>query len=96
MKDKLKNVKVATKLYIGFGIMMVLLVISLYIGYTTAAQIVTVEDQAHYLSSYASFTMIEFIIMLIITGGISVTVPRQIIKTIKKVFTNTIYYCLIL
>ena len=33
MKDKIKNIKVATKLYIGFGVITALLVISLYFGY---------------------------------------------------------------
>mgnify|MGYP003312747363 CR=1 FL=1 len=60
MKDKMKNMKVATKLYIGFGIITVLLIVSLYFGYTTAAQIITEEDPVHYLGSYATFTSIEF------------------------------------
>ena len=85
MKDKIKNMKVATKLYIGFGIITVLLIISLYFGYTTAAQIITVEDQEHYLHSYATFTAIEFIIMMVMTTGISITVPRLIQKSLKKV-----------
>jgi len=85
MKDKMKNIKVATKLYIGFGIVTVLLIISLYIGYTTAAQIIVEEDPEHYLRSYAMFTAVEFIVMMIMTSGISITVPRLIQKSLKKV-----------
>ena len=85
MKDKLKNMKVATKLYIGFGIITILLVLSLYFGYTTAAQIILEEDPEHYLSSYGTFTAIEFITMMVITTGISIVIPRVIQKNLKKV-----------
>ena len=85
MKDKMKNMKVATKLYIGFGIVTVLLIISLYIGYTTAAQIIVEEDPEHYLRSYAIFTAVEFVVMMIITTGISIMIPRLIQKSLKKV-----------
>ena len=85
MKDKVKNIKVATKLYIGFGIVTLLLVLSLYFAYTTAEQIITVEDPEHYLSSYATFTAVEFIVMMIITTGISITIPNLIKKSLKKV-----------
>lgn len=85
MKDKMKNMKIATKLYISFGIMTVLLVISLYFGYTTAAQIIVEEDPQHYLSSYGTFTAVEFITMMIITVGISIVIPRLIQKSLKKV-----------
>ena len=85
MKDKLNNMKVTTKLYIGFAIITVLLVLSLYFGYTTAGQIITEEDPMHYLSSYATFTAVEFILMIVITGGISVAIPRLIRLNLKKV-----------
>ena len=85
MKDKFKNMKIATKLYIGFGVITILLIISLYFGYTTAAQIITEADPQHYLSSYGRFTAIEFITMMIITSGISIVIPRQIQKSLKKV-----------
>ena len=85
MDKKISNMKVATKLYIGFGIITALLIVSLYIGYTTAKQIITVEDQVHYLSSYGTFTAVEFIIMMVITSGICVTIPRLIQKNLKKV-----------
>lgn len=85
MKDKMKNLKITTKLYIGFGIVTILLIISLYFGYTTAATIITVEDPKHYLSSYGIFTAVEFIITMVMTMGICVTIPRLIQKNLKKV-----------
>ena len=74
----MKNMKVTTKLAFGFAIIDILLVISMYFGYTSAAQIVNVEDPKAYLSSFGTFTAIEFIIMLIITGGISVYMTKTI------------------
>ncbi|MBO5303296.1 MAG: methyl-accepting chemotaxis protein [Lachnospiraceae bacterium] len=73
-----KNMKVSTQLAIGFIIIEALLVISLYTGYTTAAQIITVEDPQHYLGSYAKFTAVMFIAMMIISTGVAVTMTRKI------------------
>ena len=73
-----KNMKMHTQLTIGFSIITLTLIMSLYFGYTTAAQIVTVEDQAHYLSSYGYFTAVEFLIMILVTTGIAVTMTRKI------------------
>ncbi|MBO5372595.1 MAG: methyl-accepting chemotaxis protein [Lachnospiraceae bacterium] len=73
-----KNMKVYTQLGIGFIIIELLLVISLYTGYTTAAQIITVDDPQHYLGSYATFTAVLFVIMMIVSTGIAVTMTRKI------------------
>ena len=67
----MKNMKIVTKLTIGFILIDLLLIFSLYTGYSTAATIITVPDKEHYLGSYATFTAVEFVIMMIITGGIS-------------------------
>ena len=83
MRNANKNIKIYTQLVIGFSIIGFLLIVSLYTGYTTAAQIITVEDQEHYLGSYATFTAIEFIAMAIITSGISITMTRGIRKGMK-------------
>ena len=55
-----KNMKMHTQLTIGFIIIGVLLIISLYTGYTSATQILEADDPARYLSNYATFTAIEF------------------------------------
>ena len=84
-----KNLKISTKLAIGFIIIEALLVLSLYFGYTTAEQIITVENQEHYLSSYAVFTAVEFILMMVIATGIAVSMTRGIRIAMK---TNHIFY----
>ncbi len=78
----MKNLKIRTRLTIGFVAIGIVLVLCLYFGYTTAAQIVTVEDQAHYLSSYGYFTAVEFVVMIIVVTGISVSLTRTISKNL--------------
>ena len=80
-----KNMKISTQLTIGFLIMEAILILSLYFGYTTAAQIITVEDQTHYLSSYGTFTAVEFILMMVVTTGVAVTMVRKIKKALAEV-----------
>ena len=81
----MKNMKIVTKLSIGFILIELLLIFSLYTGYTTAATIINVEDPQHYLGSYAAFTAVEFVIMMLITGGISVFMIRMIKRTLAEV-----------
>lgn len=81
----MKNMKIVTKLTIGFIIIDLLLIFSLYTGYSTAATIITVPDKEHYLGSYATFTAVEFVIMMIMTGGISVYMINMIKKTLAEV-----------
>ena len=54
----MKNMKIVTKLTIGFILIDLLLIFSLYTGYSTAATIITVPDKEHYLGSYATFTAV--------------------------------------
>ena len=73
-----KNMKVTTQLAIGFAIIDAILVMLLYTGYTTAATIITQEDPAHYLSSYASYTAIMFIVIMVVSTGIAVVMFKKI------------------
>ena len=80
-----KNMKIQTKLTIGFSIIGVLVLFLLYAGYTTASTIVQmpVEEQAGYLSSYATFTAIIFIVMVVCISGISIVMTRTIKLSLK-------------
>ena len=80
----MKNMKIQTQLTIGFIILGALLVLSLYTGYTSAAQIVAEEDPAGYLHSYAVFTSIEFVVMVIIASGISIVMTTKIKKALAE------------
>ncbi len=80
-----KNVKFYTKLVIGFIVIFLTMMVSLYCGYTSAATIVTLkpEEQAGYLSNYAYFTAVLFIFMVIVIAGISLVMTRTIRLTTK-------------
>ena len=82
----MKNMKIHTKLTIGYIILAVLLIISIYTGYTSAANIIKLapEEQAGYLSSYATFTAVLFIVMSIMTTGIAVALTKLIRSSFAK------------
>ena len=75
-----KNMKVHTQLLMGFSIIGVLVIALLYSGYSTAATIISLpaERQPSYLSSYATFTAIIFVVFLVVIAGISITMTRKI------------------
>ena len=80
-----KNMKIQTKLTAGFIIIGALVIALLYAGYTTAATIVSLpqERQASYLSSYATFTSIIFVFMVVVISGISIVITRTIRLSLK-------------
>jgi len=82
----MKNMKIHTKLTIGYIILGILLIISIYTGYTSAANIIKLapEEQAGYLSSYATFTAVLFIVMTIMTAGIAITLTKIIRTSFAK------------
>lgn len=74
----MKDIKIKTKLMAGFIVVEVLLIISLFLGYSTAASIYKVDNPEHYLQSFGIFTIVEFIVMMAIMGYVSITVTRTI------------------
>ena len=85
--DKMgKNMKFYTKLVIGFVVIFLTMLVSLYCGYTSAATIVTLEPvaQEEYLSNYAYFTAILFIIVVTVIAGIAFVMSRTIRLTTKN------------
>ena len=84
MLNWLKNMKIHTKLVMGFCLVGLLLIVSLYTGYTTAAEIITVDDPKHYLSSYATFTAVEFLVMTLLTSFTSITLTRALRVALKE------------
>lgn len=80
----MKNLKMHTRLLVGYLVINVLLVFSLYSGYTTAAQIIKEANPEKYLHSYAMFTSVLFVVALIVSGGISFVMTRAIRVTAQK------------
>ncbi len=79
-----KNMKIHTQIIISFIILELLLIVSLYTGYTSAAQMLTVDDPERYLSNFATFTAIEFIVMIVIATGITIAIPKIIKNAINQ------------
>ena len=85
-----KNMKIRTQLTIGFTIIELLVIALLYTSYTTASTIITLpaERQESYLSSYATFTAILFIVMIVVITGIAVVMTKKIIERKRKLWQN--------
>ena len=81
-----KNMKITTKLTIGFVIIGLLVIALLYASYTTAATIIGLPqaEQAGYLSSYATFTSVIFVGMVVVISGISIVMTRTIRLSLKE------------
>ena len=74
----MKNMKIHTKLNMGFLIMDILVTVSLIFGYTSGREIIHLEDQEGYLQNYLIFTIAAFIVVTIIMGYISISITRTI------------------
>ncbi|MBO5293333.1 MAG: methyl-accepting chemotaxis protein [Lachnospiraceae bacterium] len=80
----MKNVKMHLKLAIGFIMIDILLVLSLWLSYSTASSIITVEDPVRYLNNYGMFVIVQFLIFMTITGYISISLLRTIRKSMAE------------
>lgn len=74
----MKNMKVRTKLIVGFVIIDILVLVAIFLGYSTARDIITVENPQHYLQSYQIFSIVLFVVAALIMGYISITLIRTI------------------
>jgi len=74
--DKLKNMKLTTKMTIGFIWIGVIFIFSLYSGYSTADAIIVDDDPETYLRRYAYFTAVLFFASLIMISGVSITITK--------------------
>ncbi len=88
------KIMMRTKIIVGFVILDILVLFLLWAGYSTASQIVTrfVPDDpaaARYLMSYNTFSGIVLFAFLIIAGGISVAIPKQLRKSSKNLVDIT-------
>lgn len=80
----MKSMKVHTKLIAGFLIMDIMVVLSLYFGYSSAKRIIGVANPQSYLNNYLIFTVVSFILASIIMGYISIGLTRTIRKSVEQ------------
>lgn len=81
----MKDMKFVTKLRTSFIIVGVLLVFSLYTGYTTSVDVISVESPERYLQNYAIFTAVEFIIMLIVMLVVSFGITNTLRRSLQQI-----------
>ena len=89
MKKIIMNTKFYTKLVIGFVLIFVTMLFSLYCGYTAVATIITLEPerQQAYLSSYAYFTAFIFLFIGVVIGMVAFMSSRTIRLVTKDLRT---------
>ncbi|WP_075720972.1 methyl-accepting chemotaxis protein [Roseburia sp. 499] len=80
----MKNVKVKTRLIGGFVVIDVVIIISLLLGYSTASNIITVDDPQHYLQNYKIFCLGALVVSLAFAGYISISLTRMIDRSVKQ------------
>ena len=85
----MKNIKMVTKLYIGFLIMDLFVLFSQFAGYSTAKTIITKGDQERYLHSYAIFTVFLLVMAIAASTIISIYVIRGIRLSLAQIMTAT-------
>ncbi|MDD6035477.1 MAG: methyl-accepting chemotaxis protein [Lachnospiraceae bacterium] len=85
----MKNIKMVTKLYIGFFIMDLFVLFSQFAGYSTAKTIITKDDQEKYLHSYAIFTIFLLLMAVAASTVISIYVIRGIRLSLAQIMTAT-------
>ncbi len=80
----IKNKQIMLRLLGGFAFMGFLIVLSLYIGYSTAQRIITVENPERYLSNYGIFTWVYFAIVTLLMIGLSSYIAKCINKGLTE------------
>ena len=85
----MKNFKIVTKLYLGFLIMDIYVILSQAIGYLNAKKIVGVDNPEKFLSSYDWFTLFLFLMAIVASSVISVYLIRSIRISLKQLMNAT-------
>ncbi len=74
----MKNIKFHTKLVFSFIAVGIFVLLTLYAGYTTARDILTVPDPEKYLRSYGIFTAVIFVLTFLVMAFVTITLGRSI------------------
>lgn len=87
-----QNMKMRTKIVIGFTFLNILVIFLLWAGYSTASTLVYDSasiDPEGYLRHYSIFTGILLAIFVIVSGGVSYVIPKQLRKSSKNLVDIT-------
>lgn len=80
----MKNMKMTTKLSLGFIILFIILMFANYAGYTTAQTIIAHPDPQSFLGNYAIFTAAFTVISVVISIGIMIFFSRNLRKNLGQ------------
>lgn len=80
----MKNMKMYTKMIIGFIIIDILVVFVIWMGYSTAGTIITVSDPEKYLNSYKIFSILMFLVAAVTMGIISVSLSKTMRVSVEQ------------
>jgi len=81
----LKNMKLYTKIKLFIAVTELALIITLFVGYNTAKNMIGHTNPKEYLSSYATFTAAMFIFILVFSGIMTVVSIKRIRDALDKV-----------
>lgn len=79
-----KNMKMTTKLVIGYIMIGMVVLFSNYAGYTTAEAVVAHPDPQSFLRNYSIFTAFFVLLSVVITSGVSIYFTRTFRKNMKQ------------
>jgi methyl-accepting chemotaxis protein len=85
-----KDMKLMTKLMIGFGVIDVLVILTILSGYSTAKQLLKADDPERYVLHYRTFTVILFIAAMVVMAVIASIIiggVRNSVKTLEEAGT---------
>jgi methyl-accepting chemotaxis protein len=85
-----KDMKLMTKLMIGFGVIDVLVILTILSGYSTAKQLLKTDDPERYVLHYRTFTVILFIAAMVVMAVIASIIiggVRNSVKTLEEAGT---------
>lgn len=85
----MKNLKIVTKLYIGFLVMDLFVILCQSVGYMKAKSILKVADPEQYLRSYGYTTLVLFLLAMVASAVISVYVIRSIRVSLDQLMQAT-------
>ena len=80
----MKNVKVHTKIIIGFTIVGIIELLALAMGYRTASRIITVDNPQKYLQSYQIFCLAALVVSAAVTTYISGAIAKTIRTSVQQ------------
>lgn len=81
----LKSIRLISKITGGFLILDCMVLFIVYISYSTAAKIITMEDSKHYLHSYGIFLAVMTVIFAILSTVLVFTVTNVLKRIVARV-----------